>query len=323
LLVISLALASVGRNPFLTFAAIFEGAFGSAFSIQETLTRATPILLCALAAALPARAGLSNIGGEGQLHMGAVAATAVVLLAPALPGGVMIATILIAAAAAGAAFAALAGVLRAFLGVNEVLSGLMLNYIGILLVEYLVHGPWKDPSALGWPYSVSFPPAAVLPKLGQSNIHAGLVLGVAIALILALLWQSTKWGLAIRVLEDNPLAARFAGINVQAYFIILIALGGACAAIAGLGEVSVVQGRLRSGISPGYGYIGFMVSWLAGHQFLALIPISIIVGGLYSGADALQLTAGLPASTADIFLALAFLAFLLRARAVRRGIIAA
>jgi general nucleoside transport system permease protein len=314
----SVLLLVVGRSPLATVVAILHGAFGGALAIQETLTRTTPILLCALATAVPARAGLTNIGAEGQLYMGAIGASAVAIFLPSLPPIQMLSLMTFAAIASGAFMVGIAGILRATIGVNEVLVGLMLNYVGLYFVEFLVHGPWKDASAMGWPYSAVFPAAARLPTLGTSNIHIGLGIGIVAAILLTVLWRSTRWGFAIRVLEDNPVAARFVGINAGWYFVALLALGGMFAAIAGLGEVSVIQGRLRSGLSPGYGYAGFVVSWLAGHRFLAVVPIAFLVGGFYSGADALQLNAALPSATADIFLALLFLAFLMRSITFRR-----
>ncbi len=300
-----------GKPPLATLLAIVDGAFGSRLGFLETMTRATPLLLCSLAVALPARAGLLNIGGEGQLHAGAIGATAVVLWGSGLPGPMVIPAMLLAAVLAGAAWAAVPGLLRARLGVSEVLVGLMLNYVGIYLVEYLVHGPWKDPSALGWPYSRQFPPSAVLPTFGQSNVHLGLVLGVLLAVAAWALLETSTWGFALRVIEANPRNARYGGIPVANYLAAVLLLGGALAAVAGVGEVSVIQGRLRSGISPGYGYTGFVIAWLSGNRFLRMIPISIVIGGLFAGADAIQLEARLPSATVDIFMGLVFLAFLL------------
>jgi simple sugar transport system permease protein len=160
----SVLLTLAGRNAPETLVAIFQGAFGSKSGIRETLTRCTPLMLCALAVAVPARAGLFNIGGEGQLQLGAIAATAVVLHAGSDSAMIMIPMMIVAACLAGAAWGLIPALLKALLNVNEVLVALMLNYVAILLVEYLVHGPWKDPSALGWPYSAVFPEAAILPQ---------------------------------------------------------------------------------------------------------------------------------------------------------------
>jgi simple sugar transport system permease protein len=310
LLTLSVFLWAVGRDPVLTLLAIVRGGFGDAHGLTETVTRMTPLLLCALAAAIPARAGLFNIGGEGQLHVGAIASTAVVIYMAWLPHWAVIPAMILMAMLGGAAWGLIPGLLRGWMKVNEVLVSLMLNYVAIALVEHFVHGPWKDPSALGWPYSISFPQWAVLPTFGRTNVHIVIVLGVAVVGLFHLLLRNTTWGFSIRLIESNLKTAYYANVQVFRYVIALMAVGGAMAALAGLGEVSVIQGRLKTGISPGYGYTGFLVAWLARKNFVAIVPVAFLVGGFYSGADALQLLAGLPSSTVDIFMSLIFLAFL-------------
>ena len=299
------------KSPHTTLWAILKGAFGSKLGILESLTRATPLLLCGLAVAIPARVGLVNIGGEGQLHLGAVGATAAVIYSGGIPDALLLPLMFLAAVLAGCVWAAIPGLLRARLDVNEVLVSLMFNYVGIYLVQYLVNGPWKDPAALGWPYSIQFPEAAVLPSYFDSNVHLGLLIGVGVTVLGYIIIRTTAWGFYINVIEKNPATARYARVKLASYYAILMILGGSLAAIAGLGEVSVIQGRLRAGLSPGYGYSGFVVSWLSGHHFLWMVPVAILVGGFYSGADAVQLTSDLPGTTADIFMGLVFLAFLL------------
>jgi simple sugar transport system permease protein len=310
-LLFSILLLVAGRNPFSTLWALFQGAFGTSFGIRETLTRCTPLMFCALAVAVPARAGLFNIGGEGQLHFGAIATTALVLHGGSSLGVTTVPAMVLVACVAGACWALVPALLKAMLNVNEVLVSLMLNYVAILLVEHLVHGPWKDPSALGWPYSASFPQAAILPTWGNTNVHMGLLLAVVAAVCLWFVMARTTFGFSVKVMEANPVAAISVGIRMQSYLLVTMAIGGALAALAGLGEVSVIQGRLRPGISPGYGYIGFLISWLAGHRFLVVIPAAVVIGGLYSGSDQLQLAAGLPSSTVDIMLGLVFVGVLL------------
>ena len=308
----SILLTEADRNVIETLLALFQGAFGSVSGIRETLIRCTPLMLCALAVAVPARAGIFNIGGEGQLHLGAIAATAVALNMGADTAPlVMITMMVLVTCLVGAAWAFIPAILKAVWNVNEILIALMLNYIGILLVEYLVHGPWKDTSALGWPYSATFPVAAVLPRWGNTNIHLGLAIAVIAALCLWFAMSRTTFGFSVKIIESSPAAARTIGIHMCTWILVTMAIGGAMAAIAGMGEVSVIQGRLRPDMSPGYGYIGFLVSWLTGHRFFAIIPAAIVVGGLYSGSDALQLTAGLPSSTVDIMLGLVFVGALL------------
>jgi len=307
----SFLLASTGRNVLETLWALFQGAFGSWAGLRETFARSTPLMLCALAVAVPARAGLFNIGGEGQFHLGAIAATSVALHLGSNSALVMVPALLLAACLAGAAWAFIPALLKAYWNVNEVLITLMLNYVGILLVDYLVHGPWKDPSALGWPYSASFPDSAILPRWGHTNIHLGLVIAIFTAICLWFVMTRTTFGFSVKVIEANPVAARSIGISIRTWIIITMLVGGALAGIAGLGEVSVIQGRLRPDLSPGYGYIGFLISWLAEHRFRAIVPAAILMGGLYSAGDALQLTARLPSSTVDIMLGLVFVGALL------------
>lgn len=309
---------SAGFNPLSSLVATFQGAFGSSLGLRETLSRSIPIMLCALAVAVPARAGVFNIGAEGQLYCGAIATTAIALDAKDYPRGVVLVTMLLCAGGAGAAWAAITGLLKAVWKVNEILVALMLNYVAILAAEHFVHGPWRDQSALGWPYTAYFPQSAILSTWGKTNIHMGLVLAITAAVVLDVLHRRTTFGLSTRVVDANPKAARYAGIPVAVYVVSLLALGGVFASWAGVGEVSVVQGRLRPGISPGYGYVGFLISWLTGHRFLAILPAAVLAGGLYSGADELQLTAGLPSSSADILLGLLFVTVLVIAHLRQR-----
>jgi general nucleoside transport system permease protein len=299
-------LALAGAPPLSTLGSVLRGGFGTTLGIRETLIRATPILLCSLAVAVPARAGLFNIGGEGQLYLGAIGATAVALHAPGLPAAAVLPVMLLAAALAGALLAAIPAILKAVWGVNEILVALMLNYVALYAVEYLVHGPWRDPSAMGWPYSAPFPAPAILPTWGSTNIHLGLLLGLLAILLLAAIFHWTTFGFAVRVIKASPDTARYSMTNVARLVVLTMVLGGALAALAGAGEASVIQGRLRPGMSSGYGYVGFLVSWLSGHRFPRLIVAAILVGGLYTGADELQLTSRLPSATADILLGLAF-----------------
>lgn len=300
-LLFAILLRAMGREPASIFWSIIVSGFGSSQGLIETITRMTPIFLCALAAGIPARAGLFNIGGEGQLHCGALAATAFVLFVPSGPHFLMIPALILVAATGGALWGMIPGLLRGWLQVNEVLVSLMLNYVAILIVDHLVHGPWKDPTAFGWPYTAPFPDWAVLQTLDNSNVHLGFLLGLVAAAVAHFVMRNTTWGFSIRLIEANPKTAEYVKVNMARYILTLMAIGGAMAALAGLGEVSVVQNRLRPGISFGYGYTGFLVAWLARNNPLAIVPVAFLIGGLYSGADALQLTAGLPSATVDIF----------------------
>jgi len=311
LAVLAVLLLSAGRDPFAIASGIAANWLGSKVGLVQSVTMTIPLLLCALAAAIPARVGLFNIGGEGQLHVGAIAATAVALHAGSASRLLVIVAMCFAAAAAGALWGFLPGLARARWGVNEVLVTLMANYIAILIVENLVHGAWRDPGALGWPYSASFPSSAILPTIGDTYIHLGLLFGLLIAGICVWASRSTVWGFFARIIQSNPATARYAAVPITRYVTVAMVIGGAAAALAGLGEVSVVQGRLRPGISPGFGYTGFLIAWLARNDFLAIVPVAFVVAGVYVGSDALQLTAGLPSATVDVVTGLVFFAVFL------------
>lgn len=300
----------IAPSPWRLIWGVMAGAFGSWPGFLETLTRTIPILLCALAVAVPARAGLFNIGGEGQFHCGAIAATFVLLTAGHLPSPLLFSLQLLAAVIGGAICAAIPALLRGRFGVSEILTGLMLNFVAINLMLYLVHGPWRDPKALGWPYAVAFPEEAVFSRWRHTNVHSGLLVGLAAAVILFVVFRTRVIGATSRYLAGNIEAARRVGVPILSSFVFLFLAGGALAALAGWGEASVVQGRLRPALSAGYGYIGFLVSWLSGHRFLAIIPIAIFAGGLYSGVDTLQLDLSLPSATADVLIGAVFLSFL-------------
>ncbi len=308
----STCLLATGNNPIEILWEIVVGAFGSISGIEQSLTRAIPLLLCALAVAVPARGGVFNIGAEGQLYFGAIGATAVVIYMPWLPGWMFIPAMMIAAMLAGATWGSVPGLLKARIGVNEILVCLMLNYVAIYLVEYLVHGPWIDTSKdnYGWPYSIRFPDAAIFPALGGGTVHLGLILGLVAAVTIFLVLRYTTWGFGIRLMAASPATARYAIVNIKTQIVVLMAVGGGVAALAGLGEVSAIQGRLRAGISPGYGYIGFLIAWMAQNRILTIVPVSILIGGLFAGADALQLMAGLPSATTEVFMGFVYLSFL-------------
>jgi simple sugar transport system permease protein len=306
LLLIAL-LRFAGRDVGTTLLAILRSGFGDRLGITESLTRAIPLILTALAAAVPARAGLFNIGAEGQLVAGAAGATLVALFWSPSIHAFVLPLMLLVAMVFGALWALIPGMLRGFWNVNEVLVSLMLNYVAILLLEHLVHGPWKDSAALGWPYTAQFPAWAVLPRFGATNVHLGLLFGVIAALVLFAGDRLTRWGFGLRFIRTNARAAEYGGLRIGVYFALTMAVGGALAALAGAGEASVIQGRLRPGISAGYGYDGFLIAWLARNDFRLIVPVAVVVAALYSGADALQITSALPSSTVDIFIGLLFL----------------
>jgi ABC-type uncharacterized transport system permease subunit len=301
----------IGRSPGPVLLAMLEGSYGGGYALSETLVKATPILLCALATALPARLGLVSVGAEGQLAMGALAGTAFVLAGGASCGVFTLPALLLVAAAGGALWGSLAGVLRARLRVNETISTLLLNYIAPQLVDWLVYGPWKDPKSLGWPATIAFPPAARLPGFFGTRVHLGLVLAVALVVAAHLLASRTRWGYYLDLLAGGPALARRAGLRLGPAIVVVMALGAACAGLAGIAEASALEGRLQPQLAAGAGYSGFLVAWLSRGHFVRLVPLSLLVGGLIASGDNLQLTADLPSSTASVMQGLLFAAALI------------
>jgi simple sugar transport system permease protein len=306
----SVFLLAIGRPPLATLTTMAGYAFGDSYSTSESLVKATPILLCALAVILPARLGLITVGGEGQLYLGALLGTAVVVNYSAAPMFALLPAMLALGAAGGALWSALAAVLRTRFNVNETISTLLLNYIAILLVNFAVYGSWKDPASLGWPATIQFPTAATVPSLLGTRVHVGLIVALAAALLLHIAVTRTRWGLGLRVLAGNRKVGAMVGLRFAGNALIVMALGGALAGFAGICETSAIQGRLQSGLSVGYGLTGFLVAWLSGQHFLRAVPIAILVGGLIAAGDALQLYSKIPSASATVLQGLLFAAAL-------------
>jgi simple sugar transport system permease protein len=269
-------------------------------------------MLCALAVALPARVGLVNVGGEGQLYFGALFASWAALYLSGIPGGLMLPLMVLLAMVGGALWAFVPALLRARGWLNETISTLLLNYVAALVVQFFVFGPWKDPKSANFPQSQPFPDIARLPTLGAERIHAGLILALIAVAVLAFILSRTRWGFEMRAIGGNPEAARRTGVPIATYILVTLLMGGALAGIAGLGEVSAIQGRLRPDFSPGYGFIGFLVSWLAGHNPLTVVVMALLLGVLTAGGDSLQISQRLPFASVNLLMALTLAAVLVQ-----------
>jgi general nucleoside transport system permease protein len=304
-LVLILAGHSVGG----AYEALFRGAFGTERAWATTLNKAVPIGLCAVGIAVAARAGLWNIGAEGQLYMGAFAATGVGLTLPdSVPAILALPAVLLAGVAAGALWAAIAGAARAFLAVNEIIGTLLLNYVAILWVNYLVFGPWADPATFSFPFSEPLPPGALLPDL-TADIHFGVVFLIAAMTMLWVIDRGTRWGYELRVHGDAPRAATYGGISDPRVIISALAVGGALSGLAGAVEVAAVTTRLQEGLSPGYGFIGILVAWIAGNRPVPILVASILYAGFLNGAFSLQVS-GIPAAIGTVLQSLLLLCVL-------------
>lgn len=288
-----------GKNPAAVYSSMFRGAFGSAYGLSETIVKAIPLSLCGLGIAIAFRMQLWNIGGEGQFYMGAMAATWVALFHPQLPGWIMLPAMFLAGFVAGGLWGLLPAIPRAFQGVNETITTLMLNYIAIFWVDYLVHGPWRDPAGFNFPLTAQFVPAAILPAFGTTRIHAGIIFTIAAALVMYLVMRNTRTGFEIKVIGESQSAARYAGISLEKNILLVMLFSGALCGLAGMAEVSGIAGRLQEGLSPGYGYTAIIVAWLSRLNPLALPVVAFMFGGLQVGGYSVQ-TTGVPATTVSM-----------------------
>ena len=311
LLLASLLIVWSGESIAAGFRAIAIGAFGSTFALTETLSRAIPLTLTGLAAAFAFRARFWNIGAEGQLYAGALAATVLGTGLVDLPPALTVPLLLGAGAAAGAAAILLPWFLKTRLGVDEVVTTLLLNFVILLFVGYCLEGPLKDPMSLGWPQAAPIVDAGVLPPLvPRTRLHAGLLVALAAALVV---WATLRWsafGFRLRALGLNPEAARHAGVSPGGT-LLLVALGsGALAGLAGVSEVAGLKGYLTLDLSPGFGYTGIAVAMLASLHPLGTVAAATFVAGISVGADAMGRSLDVPSSIADIMVASATLAML-------------
>ena len=300
-----------GGNPIDALQAIWDSAAGDTDAFGETLVRATPLLLGALAVVVPGRAGLFNIGGEGQLIMGAVGATAMSLVlggstSPALTLVLMAA----AGAATGAAWAAIPALLRLVFLANEAITTLLLNYLASLILTWLVFEPWKDPASLGQAYSESLDENSRFGILWGNRVHVGVLVAVVAAGAVWFLLRRTRWGFRLTVLGGNPEAARRAGFAVGGLAVGAMVAGGALAGLGGMVELAGVEGRLRPEFLTGFGYTAFLASWLARHDPLKAIATSILLGGIIVGGFGLKIATGLSGGAVQVLTALVLLGVL-------------
>jgi simple sugar transport system permease protein len=300
-----------GAAPIEAFRTMWDSAFGDDVSTGDTLLRTLPLLMAALAVAVPARAGLFNIGGEGQLLLGAIGAAGVAMaLGDGLPAAPTLVLMGLAGAAAGMAWAGIPALLKVLVGMNEAISSLLMNYLAAILLGWLVFEPWKDPTSLGQAYSEELTGPARLPIIWGDRVHVGVVLVLVVPVVLWLILRTTPWGFKLRVVGGNPEAARRAGLRVKGLGLAAMAVGGALAGLGGMLEVSGIEGRLRPDMLVGYGYIGFLASWLARHDPIKAIFASAALAAIAVGGNGLKVASGLSGAAVNILMALLLLAVL-------------
>lgn len=324
-------LSMAGGNPIRSYSFMLKAAFGSWGVFSDTLVKATPLILTGLACAVAFSMRLWNIGAEGQFYIGAFGASAVVL-APLIPldspAWLMILTMVAVGTLAGAAWGFVPGFLKARYNVNEIISSLMMNYIAVAWNNFFIFAVWSEG---GFQMSPKFPKTAWLPRLTDYaekipafrglTAHLGLVFGVVMAGIIWWVIYRSKWGYEIRLIGDNPRAAEYSGINIKRNIVLVMMLSGGLAGLAGVSEISGVVHRLQGSISPGYGFTGIIIAWLAKLNPILVVPVSVLFGGLILAGREIQ-PSGVPKLIQGIILVCLIASdFLLRYRVsiVRRS----
>jgi len=290
----AILLAVSGANPFVTYAAMAKGAFGSWYGITETLVKAIPLMLTGLAVSVAFRMRFWNIGAEGQLTLGGVAAAGVALYwSQGLPGWTVLPLALLMGIIAGAVWSGVPALLKAYLKVDETLTTLMLNYVAILYAEHLIYVAWRAPGYNSG--TAKFPESAWLPQIaGRANF--GLIFAVLLALLLWFVFKYTRWGFELKIIGENQTAARYLGIDIARNIVLALLLSGALSGLAGACEVLGLPRRLQQGLSVGYGYTAIIVAWMSQLNPIVILFVAILMAALLVGGDQIQMKMRLPAS---------------------------
>lgn len=304
-------------NPLSMYHSIWTSTITNRYGFGQVLVKTAPFILAALAVTVPAKAGLINIGGEGQLIIGATAAGGVGLaLGTHVTGFPALLLMAVAAMAAGAAWAGLAALLKLVGNVSEAISTLLLNYIGADVLAYMVYGPWKDKAGNGQPASKPIPKSDYLPTIHVLKAHAGIVIAVVAVIAVSWAMTRTKWGFALRAVGGNAEAARRAGLAVAALTLSAMLVGGALAGLGGMVQFAGLEGQLRPGLAATYGYTGFLASWLGRHKPGQVALAALLIGIIAVAGDSLQLSSHLPGGAVYVLMALVLLAVLSKKPAV-------
>jgi general nucleoside transport system permease protein len=310
-LLFALFLLGIGKSPVEFIDYVWRGGFGTAFSFQNTLQRSSPLILTALAVAIPARIGLIMIGGEGALVLGGFAAAAVAVpMVGVVPPIVVIPVMVAAALVVGAVWVGIAGYLRYARGVNETISSLLLTYIGIAIMNFFVEGVMRDPTNPNKPSTKPIGDAYMVGHIPGTDVHWGFAVGVLLSIALYILMTRTTFGFAARVTGGNYRAALAQGLPVGRIIVSCAMIAGACAGLAGYFEVAAIQGRANASLAAGYGFTGILVSFLARHNPVVIVPVAILFGGLVASGGLIQRRMGLPDATVLVLQGLIFVVLL-------------
>ncbi len=307
----SLFLLAIGKSPAQFLELVWRGGFGTPFSWRNTLTRTAPLILTALCVAIPARLGLTIIGGEGALVLGGFAAAVVALpMIGWAPSPLVMATMVLAAMLAGGLWIGAVGALRHGRGVNETIASLLMVYIAVAILNFFVEGALRDPSDPNKPSTTAIGRENMIGAIPGLDVHWGLAAAVGLAIVLHVLMNNTTFGFAARIAGGNLRAAKAQGLPVGGLIVAACAIAGACAGLAGYFEVAAIHGKANASLAAGYGFTGILVAFLARHSPLAIVPVAIFLGGLAAAGGLVQRRMGLPDATVLVLQGLIFVVLL-------------
>jgi general nucleoside transport system permease protein len=279
--------------------AMWQASFGTSAGFDQTLVQAAPLVLTGLAVTVALRLNIWNIGGEGQMALGAIGAAFIAFHFPHMSSLPLLVLMFVAGFVAASLWAAIAAIPRAMIGLNEIITTLFLNYIGLLLLSALINGPWKDPTVVGFAYSKPLPAQSALPLIGSSPVSIGAYIAVGAALVIWWLLDRTRFGFSLRIAGGNVRAAEYLRLGVRRRIVFVLMLSGGLAGIAGVFQLATQSGRLQEGLTNNYGYVGILVAFLARRRVVPTVIVALLFAGLLNGGDALQST-GIPSSIAQI-----------------------
>jgi len=302
----------IGKNPLDFYSLVWTGGFGSSFSIQNSLQRAAPLILTGLAFAIPARIGLTMIGGEGALVLGgfAAAAFAIPLVTNGVPPAVTLLLMALIAMLAGGIWIGIAGWLRHYRGVNETISSLLLSYIAIAIMNFFVEGALRDPASANKPSTMPIGDAYRIGAIPGTDVHWGFAAGIVLAIVLWVLMNRTTFGFAARMTGGNARAAKAQGLPVGWLMVVCSMIAGACAGLAGFFEVAAIHGQANASLVAGYGFTGILVSFLARHNPLAVVPVAILFGAIAASGGVVQRRMDMPDATVLVLQGIMFVVLL-------------
>ncbi len=322
LLLAAVPLSFAGAGIIEAYQEMYKGVFGSVFAFTEMLTRATPLIFTGLAAAIAFRARLWNIGAEGQLYLGAMAAVALGTGQIDAPAYILLPMVLLAGALAGSLGMLGPAWLKLRFGADEVVTTLLLNFIILIFVQMMLEGPLKDPMGLGWPQSMPIVDNAVLPAIiPRMRLHWGLGVAVVVAVVAQLMLSRSVWGFRVQAVGENPAAARHAGINVRRVMLGVAMVSGALAGLAGASEVTGLKGYLTADLSPGFGYTGIVVAMLAGLSPIGVVVAALFIASVFVGADAMSRALAVSSYLADLVVAMSLICVLIGGFIARNRVI--